>query len=206
MELSGISGFIYRVADWFMKLAVVNLLWIIFTILGLGVFGFYPAWISMCRLMTLWKKGENPPLFKTYWSVYRTVFFKGNFIGIGIIAMMVLTIINVNVIRSFDGFLFYFYSISTLIVSIVLILWTMILGLVLSEKNQVTYSKTLLIEPIKRLVLSPGKSIEFIFGIGIIYFLNGFIPGLLPVYNVSLICWMMVFLFVDGDNIEIFDN
>jgi len=73
LQSSG-TGFIYRMADWMMKLAFVNLLWILFTILGLVVFGFYPAWIAMCRLMTLWSRGEDPPLFKTYWSIYRKVF------------------------------------------------------------------------------------------------------------------------------------
>lgn len=202
MQPIGSSGFIYRMADWMMKLAFVNILWIFFTILGLGVFGFYPAWIAMCRLLILWSKGENPPLFKTYWSVYRRVFFKGNLTAIGIIAMSIVIFININVISYFGGLLFYFYSISTLIIFIVMILWSMIFALVIAENSQVIYSKTMLIEPFKRIVLSPGKSILLIIGIGVIYLLNGFIPGLLPVYSVSLICWVMVFLFVGRDNVE----
>lgn len=193
-------------ADWMMKLAFVNLLWIFFTILGLGVFGFYPAWIAMCRLLILWSKGENPPLLKTYWSVYRRVFFKGNLMAIGIIAMSILIFININVISYFGGFLFYFYSISTLIIFIVMMLWSMIFALVVAENIQVIYSKTMLIEPFKRLVLSPGKSIVLIIGIGVIYLLNGFIPGLLPVYSVSLIGWVMVFLFVGRDNAEVLEG
>ncbi|WP_280769218.1 YesL family protein [Salipaludibacillus daqingensis] len=202
MQQTGTSGFIYRVADWMMKLAFVNLLWILFTILGFGVFGFYPAWIAMCRLMTLWSKGEEPPLFKTFWSVYRTVFLKANAIALGIIIMFAVIFVNLNIVSLFGGFFFYFYSISTFILLIVLILWTFVFGLVSAEKYKVAFSKIAFVEPIKRLVLSPGKSIVLILAIGVIYLLNGFIPGLLPVYSVSLICWVMIFLFVGQDVTE----
>jgi len=205
LQSSG-TGFIYRMADWMMKLAFVNLLWILFTILGLVVFGFYPAWIAMCRLMTLWSRGEDPPLFKTYWSIYRKVFFKGNLTALSIIIMTIFIFINLNVISYVGGFLFYFYSISVFIVFIIMILWTMIFGLVAAENSQVDYSRTTLIEPIKRLVLSPGKSIVLILGIGFIYLLNSFIPGLLPVYSISLICWIIVFLFVGRENTEFIEN
>lgn len=201
LEMSGTSGFIYRIADWLMKLAIVNLLWIFFTVAGLLLFGFYPAWIAVCRLISLWKDGKEPPIVKTFWSVYRQIFIKSNLVAFLGGVFVIILIVNLNIISFFEGFIFYFFSTSTVIVLIGFAVWMIIFGLAAAEKIKVSFTKESFIEPVKRMVLAPGKTLLLIVGIFAVYFLNGLIPGLLPVYSVSLIGFICVSLFTEGSEL-----
>ncbi|PYZ93457.1 hypothetical protein CR194_09805 [Salipaludibacillus keqinensis] len=202
MQLSGTSGFIYRVADWMMKIAFANLLWLLFTLMGLVLFGFYPAWVAMCSLMTSWHQGKEPPMFKTFWQTYRRVFLKGNIMAVIIMSVTLFMLVNLNIIRLFDGFAFYFFSFSTVGLFLLFLMWGMTFGLISGEKEQVSFSKQDFMEPLKRLVMSPLKILLCLLAIGIVYIMNGLIPGLLPVYSISLVGWVVTMLFTSTSNPE----
>lgn len=73
----------YRFCLWTMRFAVINLLWIMFTIAGLIIFGFMPATAAMFTVMRKWVMGQTDiPIFKTFWEAYRSGFLKTNLIGI----------------------------------------------------------------------------------------------------------------------------
>jgi len=82
----GISG-IYKLMDWISKLALLNLLWIAFTILGLGVLGFFPSTIAMFAVVRKWMLGEEEvSVIKTFWASYKKEFVKSNLLGVFIAA------------------------------------------------------------------------------------------------------------------------
>ncbi len=67
------SGFIdgyYRFAVWVTKFAYLNLLWIAFSLLGLGLFGLFPATAAMFAVVRKWINGEKDiPVFHVFLEV-----------------------------------------------------------------------------------------------------------------------------------------
>ncbi|MCM3725737.1 YesL family protein [Neobacillus cucumis] len=87
METSSILGGIYKLMDWISKLALLNLLWIASTILGLGVFGFFPSTVAMFAVVRKWMIGEEEvSIVKTYWASIKKEFVKSNLLGVFIVA------------------------------------------------------------------------------------------------------------------------
>src|SRR5699024_2683932 len=73
----------YRFSVWLTRLAYLNLLWIAFTIIGLGIFGFMPATTAMFAIARKWLHGEvDIPITKTFWQQYKASFFQTNILGL----------------------------------------------------------------------------------------------------------------------------
>ena len=65
------SGFIYNVLEWITRFAYLNLLWILFSLAGGVIFGFFPATIAMFAIAREWLKGNRNTNFNTFWKHYR---------------------------------------------------------------------------------------------------------------------------------------
>ncbi|MCR6094947.1 DUF624 domain-containing protein [Salipaludibacillus agaradhaerens] len=64
------------------RFAMLNALWIGFTVLGLGVFGLFPATVSLFSISRKWIQGnEELPLLKSFVSYFKSVFVKANLVG-----------------------------------------------------------------------------------------------------------------------------
>lgn len=67
---------------WVYRLAYVTVLWWAFVILGLGVFGTFPATTAMFAVMRKWILVDpDIPLFQTFWSTYKREFLTSNATG-----------------------------------------------------------------------------------------------------------------------------
>ncbi|MFD1066886.1 YesL family protein [Oceanobacillus locisalsi] len=79
------NGFVagyYRFALWITRFAYLNLLWIAFSLLGLGLFGFFPATAAMFAVVRKWVQGEKDiPVFQVFWKSYKKEFLKINVLG-----------------------------------------------------------------------------------------------------------------------------
>src|SRR6185437_12055344 len=83
MEMEGFAGRFLRICEIISKLAYANILWIFFTVLGLGIFGFMPATVALFTVTRKWVMGDRDiPLFKTFWTTYRKEFFKSTLFGL----------------------------------------------------------------------------------------------------------------------------
>lgn len=72
-----------------LKLAYINVLWILFTVLGLGIFGLFPATTAMFSLVHKVINGQKKmKIFSTFWKEYKSNFFKTN--GMGLIFLFVV--------------------------------------------------------------------------------------------------------------------
>ncbi|GGA66668.1 YesL family protein [Ornithinibacillus halotolerans] len=82
MVLEGIVWKLYDISSWIMKMMYLNLLWIVFSLLGLVVFGFFPATSAMFAVTRKWVLGEKEiPVFQTFWQAYKSGFIQMNIIG-----------------------------------------------------------------------------------------------------------------------------
>ncbi|MFB3168279.1 DUF624 domain-containing protein [Neobacillus sp. 179-C4.2 HS] len=57
-----------------LNLVYVNFLWILFTIMGLGIFGIGPSTYALVSICRQWVRGQSLPIFKTYWKYYKESF------------------------------------------------------------------------------------------------------------------------------------
>lgn len=79
------NNFVY----FMLKLAYINVLWILFTVLGLGIFGLFPATTAMFSLVHKVTNGQKKmKIFSTFWKEYKSNFFKTN--GMGLIFLFVV--------------------------------------------------------------------------------------------------------------------
>lgn len=99
--MNATSSFIYNIVDWITKFAYLNLLWILFTLLGGVIFGFFPSTISMFVIVREWLKGETDiSLFSTFWKHYRDEFFKSNLLGVFVALVSVVIALDILYIKS----------------------------------------------------------------------------------------------------------
>jgi uncharacterized membrane protein YesL len=83
MQENGFMAGFYRISEWIMRFAYLNLLWIGFTLLGFIFFGFFPATTAMFAVTRKWVMGETDlPTFQTFLGAYRAEFIKSNFLGL----------------------------------------------------------------------------------------------------------------------------
>lgn len=78
------NSFIYTM----LKIAYINLLWIFFSILGLVVFGLFPATAAMFAVAhKIIQGGEDIKILPTFWEYYKTDFLKLNAYGLIFLAV-----------------------------------------------------------------------------------------------------------------------
>lgn len=108
------SGFIsgyYQFSIWTMRLAYLNVCWVVFTLLGLGIFGFMPATTAMFAIVRKWHNGETDiPVFSTFWETYRTEFLKTNAIGLVLLVVGYVLIVELHILRAQESMVYYIVS------------------------------------------------------------------------------------------------
>lgn len=99
--MNATSSFIYNGFEWISRFAYLNLLWVLFTVLGGVIFGFFPSTISMFAIVREWLKGETDlPLFRTFWKHYKNEFVKSNTLGIFVTAIGAIIVLDIWYIQS----------------------------------------------------------------------------------------------------------
>lgn len=79
----------------FWKLVYLNILWILFTLLGLGLLGVGPATYALTKYFDQWFRLKNePPVFKTFWMYYKERFKQSVFVSWILLAVSYVLIVN----------------------------------------------------------------------------------------------------------------
>lgn len=120
MDTSGFLGSFNKLLEWISRLAFLNLLWISFSLLGLIIFGFFPATVAMFSVARKWMLGNDEmSIFKTFWTTYKREFLKSNVLGVIIVAIGLILYIDFNFVQhaenSFATILYVPFFIITLI-------------------------------------------------------------------------------------------
>src|SRR5690625_362565 len=106
---TGLFGSIYRGSEWIMRLAYLNILWIAFSLMGLVVFGLFPATVSMFAVTRKWVMGDTEiPIFKTFWASYKTEFKQANIVGYIILVIGFFLYFDFLFDQSHENFFGYF--------------------------------------------------------------------------------------------------
>jgi uncharacterized membrane protein YesL len=70
------------IMEWIMRFFVLQLIWILFSLVGLVIGGIFPATFTMFAICRKWlHKQTEFPVFRTFWELYRKSFLKTNLLG-----------------------------------------------------------------------------------------------------------------------------
>ncbi|MCY9069223.1 YesL family protein [Bacillus inaquosorum] len=187
MEHDGSMGRVLRFCEWVMRFAYTNLLWLFFTMIGLGVFGIMPATAALFAVMRKWIQGQdNVPVLQTFWREYKAEFLHSNLIGavlavIGLIIYIDLAFIYpshflLHVLRfaiMIFGFLF---------ISMLFYVFPLLVHFDWKKRLYVKFSLLLSVAYLQYTLVMLALTVA-------LFFLLAYLPGIVPFFSVSLISY-----------------
>ncbi|MCJ7840604.1 DUF624 domain-containing protein [Lederbergia sp. NSJ-179] len=82
-HLSGIFKWMYEIGNGLAKLIYLHLLWVLFTCLGLGVLGLFPATTALFSVIhKSMERNMKDSLFQTFFGAYKSQFLQANGFGL----------------------------------------------------------------------------------------------------------------------------
>ena len=175
----------FAATEWITKFAYINLLWIGFSLAGLIILGFFPATIAMFTIIRKWLKGETEiPIFRTFWTTWKSEFFRSNGLGLLVAAVVGLIVFNLVFVELGNGL------ISVIQIPIYLFMFAAIMTILYLFPVYVHFElKWFQIVKISFLMMliSPIENIVMIAGIVAVLFVVKFIPALGFFFGGSLI-------------------
>lgn len=185
MQLNGLMKVIYQAGEWVIRLVYANLLWILFTLLGLGIFGIMPATVSLFTLLRQWIMGdETVPALKIFWNSYRKEFLKANMFGIiflvvGYILRMDLIFLKTSSHLLFQILLVVIFCLGLLYFITLLNFFPVYVHFDISFSNYLKYALLIGVSQL-------SSTIMMILGGVILFCLYWYFSGLIPLLCVSL--------------------
>ncbi|WP_313893751.1 YesL family protein [Psychrobacillus sp.] len=187
MELTGWRGSLYYYMDWALKLAYLNILWLVGIVIGIGFAGFFPSTVAMFSVLRKWTQGEDEELkvLSHFKSEYKKEFIKSNKYGYLWAGFGLVIYVDLQFFRGIP-------SMWALIVSLFFFMLgaIYIVALLYSFPVYVHYKLTIK-QYFKNCVLivlsNPLFSVFMVLGFYFPYYLMMKIPGLLLFFSGSLI-------------------
>ncbi|PEL09339.1 YesL family protein [Bacillus sp. AFS017336] len=192
MILGKTMGKLFTVCEWIMKLAYVNLLWFLFSIAGLIIFGFFPATVALFTIVRKWiLKETDLPIWRTFLAVFLKEFKNANKLGSVFIFSGIFLAFDVFYIRTVEG-LFQFILIVPLL--IIAALYLMILLYIFPIYVHYDFK---LKEYIKNAfflsIFHFHITLLMLISLVAILFLLLYEPGLTPFFGAVSIAWIFMF-------------
>jgi uncharacterized membrane protein YesL len=182
---------IYRISEWVTRLMYVNLLWILFSFLGLVVLGFFPATTAMFSVVRKWVMKEEINVFNTFWASYKSEFLKSNGVGLIIITLGCFFYFNIKIVEAItlpSLKLLYIPNVIMILIFICTLLYIFPVlvhfkvGLTVAIKNAVIL---MTINPMTTFVMA-------VLTVGF-YFILGKFPGFIPFFSGSIPAFLLMF-------------
>ncbi|MGF6950945.1 putative membrane protein YesL [Neobacillus sp. B4I6] len=190
--MEGFMKGIHRVSEWGMRLMYVNVIWIVFTFLGLIVLGFFPATAAMFAVVRKWVMKQDIHVFKTFWTVYKSEFLKSNGVGLILIALGSFLYSNIKIIEAISLPIFKLLYIPNVILIFIFFFTLFYIFPVLVHfhvgvkgviKNAVILMTT---NPIATFIMAVFT--------GIFFFITFKLPGLIPFFSGSVPAFLLMSL------------
>lgn len=177
-----------RVAIRMMELAYINILWIFFTLVGLGIFGLFPATTAMFGVIRKQiSKEEDVKIFPTFWILFRQDFMKANGLGLIFAAIAYFLYFDISFIHLNNGrFDFLLPVISFVLISYIVTALFIFPVYANFDLKFLHYIKQAFLIAIT----SPIEAVAISVVIGSTYFLISIFPGAIPLFSGSIIAYL----------------
>ncbi|WP_181346947.1 YesL family protein [Thalassobacillus sp. CUG 92003] len=173
-----------KAAYWMLKIAYINLLWILFTFLGLVVLGIFPSTIAMFTIIRGWFRKEEVPIFHTFWRTFRQEFLKGNTFGLIFILIGFFLFYDYTLLHLNEGSLQYLYPV------LIFISMGYVMTLLFFFSVYVHFRLTFFQYIKQSFLVAAASPIETIFiaaTIILMYIFVTIIPGIIPLFTGSVL-------------------
>lgn len=189
MELDGMTGRFFRICEIISKLAYLNILWIFFTLIGLGIFGFIPATVALFAIIRKWVMGDTDvPIFTTFQKIFRKEFLKSTMLGGSLLLVGYILYIDFVYLPS-DGI----FAVVRFGLMVVALLYVIVLLYIFPLFVHYEWKNRLYIKYALVLGAShPHYTLLMLIGIGVLYYVSVKIPGIIPFFSVSLLAYIMM--------------
>lgn len=183
------TGRFLQVCEVISRMAYVNLLWIFFTIIGLGVFGFMPATVALFTVIRKWIMGDKDiPVFKTFWEAYRKEFFKSNLFGLVLFVIGYIIYIDLLLLPTGGMYMLLRAAIFSCGILFAIVLLYIFPIYVHYDWNRRTHIKYALLIGASH----PHFTLLILIGIAILYYVSVTIPGLIPFFSISILAYIVM--------------
>ncbi|TCN22714.1 YesL family protein [Mesobacillus foraminis] len=171
-----------------LMLVYIQVLWVVFTLLGLIIFGFGPATYAMFTVMRQWVRGNKDlPIFKTYFNAYRSGFKES--LGAGLFYLACGMILYVDLIyvqsQALKGLLMvicFLYAVSLFYIFPILVHYDW-KSPVLKVKCSVLFGLSYL-----------QYTLTLFAALGAVYYLLYHVPGVLTFFGISIGSYMTMWM------------
>ncbi len=184
MSSQNIVNSLDKIFTWITRLFILNVLWLLFTMIGIIVGGIFPATLSVLKIFRLWIMGEKHiPIWSTFKEEYLKGFLKSNTIG-WILAFAGMTLyLNYLVIKSMGNPNIIIYAAFYLLI-------LFYVNLVVWSFPQLAHYNGKVMHFFKyAIILGIGKfhySIAIVIYVFIVLYISLYFPGILPFFTISL--------------------
>ncbi|WP_175639355.1 YesL family protein [Metabacillus schmidteae] len=190
--MKNVTSWYIRFGEWTFHLFVLNLLWCLFSVLGLFAFGIFPATVAMFAVMRkLIMSQDDVPMVKLFWQTFKAEFLKSNLIGYLFSIGGFILYVNIRVLQQLDSnvinlaFIILTFILAFLYLLTYLYVFPVFVHFHLKTRDYIKYA----------FILSIGKplqSVLMILTLCVALFLYIKLPGIIPVFGVSLFCYIIM--------------
>ncbi|WP_251551465.1 YesL family protein [Neobacillus muris] len=204
MQMNGLTGALYKLCEWVLKLAFINVLWLAFSIAGLVVFGVFPATIAMFVIVRKMLMGEfDVPVFKTFWGSYKKEFIKSNLLGLILVILGYFLYVDIHLLQNTGGYLnLIYYPVLLICLGYVLTVCYVFPTFVHYDLKVHQVLKT----AFYIMLFNPLSTALMAIGAVAIYLLMTTVPGLIPLFCGSVLAvilmWSAFFAFSKVERIQ----
>lgn len=190
---TGMVGGFYNFSNWIMRFAYVNLLWIIFTLAGLIIFGVFPATIATFAIVRKWIRDDTDiPVFKTFWLTYKKAVLNGNILGLALFIIGFILYVDFIFLREVtSGFLQYMYY--PLLLLILLFSLTALYIFPVIAHYEMTFLQVMK-NAFFIMIMNPPITLLMVVSIIIVFYFFHFIPSLILLCGMSGLAYIIGWL------------
>ncbi|MBP2079584.1 YesL family protein [Oceanobacillus polygoni] len=189
--MQGIGSKINQVGEWVYRLLILNVLWLGFALLGLGLLGIFPATHALFAVLRKWTRNKRKiHITKDFFCFYRKDFWKINALGYVLVLIAVILWFDFRYFMSITSFGMFVLGHFMLLFFVIVLLSICVLFPVFThyELSFAQYIKHALLYPITHMGTMLLLIVSFLF----YYFVAYQIPGLVPFLGMSLPCFIMM--------------
>lgn len=118
--MNGWVGKVHTATNWFTKLVYLNVLWFLFTMGGLVIFGFMPATVALFTIVRKWIMGDTSfSIFKTFLVHFKKDFLKVNGLGLVFLLIAGILLLDILLIQNSNSMIMNFFLLIVFSFSIV---------------------------------------------------------------------------------------
>jgi uncharacterized membrane protein YesL len=175
---------LYSIMEWITRFAYINILWILFSLVGGIILGFFPSTIAMFAIVRDWLRGNTDlPIFKTFWRYFKKEFWKSNRLGLVIMAIVLLIGIDIWYIQINLSDLFIWTSIPLFAFMLLFLIFLFYIfpSFVHYDLKIVQLIKNALLI----MLINPLQTFLIVLCLGSLYFVMNFLPALAFIFGGS---------------------